>query len=228
MASKPGKSLEAGYSHDRRDLTATPLCGAHRNKGTNPLLIKPMLGSVKASTYDLPPDFEHEYGLKQMRDGLTSEMVVGSWAQHDGTQGMMPARDFKGLNKAAVIGGCIDTKSMAEYRKTHDIRLKLGSEKSAEKKPFDENSAFGRPTRPSTPFGDLVSHGFRYDWVMSSEPAESAVQRMKPKKPTMTRASMGHAAAAASKIEGFEAGPQESQWKMNKFSGVQSKIGKQG
>jgi hypothetical protein len=110
----PPVANEAGYSHDRRDLTATPLCGAHRNKGTNALLIKPLLGSVKASTYDLPHSFEHEYGLKQVRDGLTSEIVVGSWAQHDGTQGMMPARDFKGLNKAAVIGGCIDTKSMAE------------------------------------------------------------------------------------------------------------------
>ena len=112
----PPKSTEAGYSHDRRDLTATPLCGAHRATGKNALLIKPLLGSVKATCYDLPKDFEHEYGLEQVRDGLTSEMVVGSWAQHDGTRDMMPGRDFKSLNKAAVISGCVDTKAMADYR----------------------------------------------------------------------------------------------------------------
>jgi len=228
MAAKPGKATEAGYSHDRRDQTATPLCGAHRQTGKNALLIKPLLGSVKATTYDLPKEFEHEYGLEQVRDGLTSEMVVGSWAQHDGTQGMMPARDFKSLNKAAVVGGCVDTKAMAEYRKTHDIRLKLGSEKKVEKKPWDENTAFGRPTRPSTPFGDLVSHGFRYDWVMTAEPAESAVQRMKPKKPTPTRSSLGHAAASKEKLAVSNAGAAESQWKMKQFSNVSAKIGQMG
>jgi len=222
------KGAEAGYSHDRRDLTATPLCGAHRNKGTNSLLIKPLLGAVKASTYDLPKDFEHEYGLVQVRDGLTSEMVVGSWAQHDGTQGMMPARDFKTLNKCAVVSGCVNTAQMSEYRKTHDVRLKLGSEKKQEKLPFDENTSFGRPTRPSTPFGDLVSHGFRYDWVMTAEPSESACARMKPKKPTPTRSSLGHAAASKEKLAAAIDGPPESQWKMKQFTSVAAKIGPKG
>ena len=36
--------------------------------------------------------------------------------------------------------------------------------------------------RPSTPFGDLVSHGFRYDWVMGSELAENYV-RAPPREP---------------------------------------------
>ena len=108
--------VEAGYSHDRRDLTATPLCGAHRATGKNALLVKPLLGAVKATTYDLPKDFSHEYGLAQVRDGLTSDMVVGSWAQHNGTQDVMPARDFKSLNKAAVVSGCVDTKAMNDYR----------------------------------------------------------------------------------------------------------------
>ena len=77
------------------------------------------------------------------------------------------------------------------------MRLKLGSDAKPEKKPYDENTSFGRPTRPSTPFGDLVSHGFRYDWVMSSEPAEVAVQRKKSKKPTPTRSSVLQASSSA-------------------------------
>ena len=158
-----GYSHQEGYSHDRRDETATPLCGAHRKTRTNPLLLKPQLSAVKGSTYSLPADFQHEYGLPQVRDGLTSEMVVGHWAQHDGTHGVMPGRDFKALNKAAVRNGATNTKDFNSYRKQHDIRLKLGSEKKAIPKAYDENTSFGRPTRPdpASSFGDLVSHGFR-------------------------------------------------------------------
>lgn len=112
-----------GYSHDRRDETATPLCGAHRNTGKNALLIKPQLGTVRATTYDLPKDFEHEYGLPQVHDGLTSEMVVGTWKSHDGTKGMMPARDFKTLNKMAVRDGYVGTKAIADFRSSSQMRL---------------------------------------------------------------------------------------------------------
>jgi len=222
---KVGTRMEDGYSHDRRDETATPLCGAHRKNKTNPLLIKPSLGQVKPTTYNLPSNFQHEYGLKQERDGLTSEAVVGNWAQHDGTKGQMPARDFKALNKSAVQAGMLDCKGMAEYRKTHDVRLKLGSEKKAAATAFDENTSFGRPTRPSTPFGDLVSHGFRYDWVMQSEPAEQAVQRKKNKKPAMTKASMGHASVSAQKLAEEQ---EQILWKLHKFQNVSAKIGQQG
>ena len=67
---------------------------------------------------------------------------------------------------------------MNEYRNEHDIRVKLGNEKGGARGGgnYDDNTAFGRPTRPSTPFGDLVSHGFRYDWVMQSEPASAVAQ----------------------------------------------------
>lgn len=107
---------ELGYSHSRRDECATPLCGAHRPTKSNPLLIKPQLGAVQGTTYDLPSNFDHEYGLRQVRDGLTSEMVVNSWSQHDGTKGVQPARDFKGLNKAAVMSACISTKQFNDFR----------------------------------------------------------------------------------------------------------------
>jgi hypothetical protein len=219
-------AAEEGYSHARRDETATPLCGAHRPTKTNPLLIKPSLGTVKATTYDLPKSFQHEYGLVQVRDGLTSEMVVGSWAQHDCTKGAQPGRDFKALNKAAIINHSVDCKDINAFRKTHDIRLKLGSEKKPTPVPFDENTSFGRPTRPSTPFGDLVSHGFRYDWVMQSEPADKAVQRQKAKKPAPTKSSMGHATASKAKA----AGPAEAPplWKMSQFSKVGAKVGYKG
>ena len=214
------------YSHDRRDETATPLCGAHRKNKTNPLLSRTTLGTVKATTYDLPPSFQHAYGLVQVRDGLTAGMVVDNWLAHDGTKDMAPARDFKALNKGAVVSGHIDCKGMHEYRQSHDIRLKLGSEKkTATKLPIDENTSFGRPTRPSTPFGDLMSHGFRYDWVMQTESADAVAQARRPKKPTQTKASMGHANASAARRAGKE---EAAQWKMKKFASIPAKVGAQG
>jgi|EP00908_Phaeocystis_cordata_P018812 hypothetical protein len=213
------------YSHDRRDETATPLCGAHRPNKSNPLLTKTQLGTVKATTYDLPPDFQHSYGLAQVRDGLTAGMVVDNWLAHDGTKDVAPARDFKALNKGAVMAGHVDCKGMQDYRGTHDFRVKLGSEKKKSSLPIDENTSFGRPTRPSTPFGDLMSHGFRYDWVMQTESADSVMQARKLKKPPATKASIGHAkGSAARRVEEV----QDAPWKMKKFASVAPKVGAQG
>ena len=211
MANKAGENA-VGYSHDRVDRAATPLCGAHRGAKGNPLLIKPQLGAVKGTAYDLPSDFQFTYGLKMPRDGLTAGLVVDNWAEHAGTKDMLPARDFKALNKAAIKAGNLDAKSVRDYTNSHDIRVKLGGDTQASPLPIDDNTVFGKTVRrrnpnhgrarppssslpraprhaltshpdlgpmqvrPSTPFGDLVSHGFRYDWVMNSALADEYVR----------------------------------------------------
>ena len=224
----------AGYSFQRRDETATPLCGAHRiaSHAKNPLLVKAQLGAVKATTYSLPEDFQHEYGLRQERDGVTAGDVVDNWADNDGSHSAVAARDFRALNKAAISSGHLDVKAMNEYRNEHDIRVKLGNEKGRAARGggnYDDNTAFGRPTRPSTPFGDLVSHGFRYDWVMQSEPASAVAQSRARQKPRGTIASMGHASrAAAARAGDTAAANPAAPWKMKKFANVQSKVGRQG
>ena len=102
---------------------------------------------------------------------------------------------------------------------------RLGSEKKKSSLPIDENTSFGRPTRPSTPFGDLMSHGFRYDWVMQTESADSVMQARKLKKPPATKASIGHAkGSAARRAEEV----QDAPWKMKKFASVAPKVGAQG
>jgi len=227
-------SGRAGYSFQRRDETATPLCGAHRiaSHAKNPLLVKTQLGAVKATTYDLPTDFQFEYGLRQERDGVTAGDVVDNWADNDGSRGAVPARDFRALNKAAISSGHLDVRAMNEYRQAHDIRVRLGNEKGRAARGggnFDENTCFGRGTRPSTPFGDLVSHGFRYDWVMQSEPASAVAQQRAKQKPRGTIASMGHASrGAAIRAQADAASPATKQWKMSKFANVQSKVGRMG
>lgn len=214
------------YSHDRRDETATPMCGAHRGNRANPLLTKTQLGGVKATSYDLPSNFQYTYGKQQPRDGLTAGTVIDNWAEHSGTHDVKPPRDFRALNKAAICAGNLDSKAVREYSKTHDMRVKLGGQQKKTALPIDENTTFGKTVRPSTPFGDLVSHGFRYDWVMQSELAENVVQKMKPKKPQPTKASQATAACAQATIANKTAsdGMPQAEWKMKKFANVKAKV----
>ena len=106
-----------------------------------------------------------------MRDGSSSAEVVGNWAQHDPNHKAQAGRDFKQLNKHAVVEGVIN-RADAGLPQTHDFRLKLGSDKVAEQKPYDASTSFGRPTNASTSFNDLFSHSYRYDWVAEATPAE--------------------------------------------------------
>ena len=230
----PGQAGE--YSHDKRDETMTPLHGRHRQqlpptgKYKNPLLVKPTLGNVKATCYDLPSvpgknGLQHEYGLRQVRDGCTSNDVLGNWAENDPSGRELAGRDFKALNKHAAVEGVTNCKTMKDYRSTHDFKLKLGSDKVKEVKPYDQNTSFGRPTNASSNFTDLFSHGYRYDWCAEAPPAEVANKQAASKKPTMTKTALAQQAAAKAKMNPPEEVPL---WKMGTFATVPPKVGHTG
>ena len=216
----------AAYSHDKRDV-GTPLCGAPRPNTKNPLLVKPNLGCVKQTCYDLPSkgNLQHEYGLRQERDGTSSAEVVGNWASHEPNPNVVPGRDFKQLNKNAVVEGVTNCKTMAQYRSTHDFRLKLGSDKAAVTMPYDAATSFGRPTNASTSFNDLFSHSYRYDWVAEAPPAADVAAAKKPKKPTRTKSAIALQEASARKAMEVE---EKSLWKMSAFNSVPPKVGYTG
>jgi len=237
MAAKVGSEVPTfSYSHDRRDATATPLCGAHRQPKGNPLLVKPQLGTVKATAYDLPNDFAFTFGMRQERDGLTAGLVIENWAQHTGTKDKLPARDFTALNKAAVIDGNLTAKGVREYTKTHDIRVKVGGEQKQSPLPIDANTCFGKGVRPGTPFDDQLSHAFRYDWVLTNPLAENMVDNRKAVKPKSTAASRCQAAGSRERSSqqysaqlGFPTPPDSLDlWKIGKFHDLPAKVGYTG
>lgn len=242
MASK----AQSVYSHDLRD-TATPLCGnLHPQPETskNTLLSKPQLGSVKSKVWKLPSDdhFQHEYGLPNMPDGVTSAIVLGSWQQHSGTADQLPGRDFKQLNAEAATVGLTTAKGFAEYRQTHDARIKPASGKVVLPTPYDATTTFGRSTKASTNFNDLISHSFRYEWSSTQPSAAEVSQSKKGKKPGQTKTSMLQAQSSRTKVIEFEAkealeeahlnkknGPiADNLWKMTNFERVPAKIGHTG
>ena len=223
------------YSHDRRDGTLTPPCGKLRpqpESSKNPLLVNPTLGTVRAATWDLPSakDFHHEYGLRQHRDGLTSGDVVGGWASHQGTGDLQTGRDFKALNAMAAVEGATTAKDFAEYRASHDARLKVGQSTAAKvKKQWDDTTRFGRNTQSSTPMDDLMSHSYRFDWIAVQPSAAEALQAGKSKKPGQTKTSRLQAETNALKLEALNK-PDEvpKYWKMSSFDKVPAKVGYEG
>lgn len=105
----------------------TPLIGNFGRKPANTLLIKPELGKGKQSTYRLPGP-AHTYGKALFReDEGTGEMIM-TWMEHTPNPHARPGRDFKALNKHAVVAGATTAKQQLEFRKTHDARLKVGTQ----------------------------------------------------------------------------------------------------
>lgn len=165
-----------------------------------------------------------------MRDGITAGDVVGGWMQHDGTANQKPGRDFKSLNSRAIAAGGTTSKDMTDFRKTNDVRLKLGTYKPPETTAWDESTVFGRPVPPGLPFVDLLSHGYRYDWQVNHPPIQAADR--KQKKPGTTRTSEILAEVSRAKLAAFadqdELTKMSPLWKMPMFEKVPSKIGYQG
>jgi hypothetical protein len=84
------------------------------------------------------------------------------------------------------------------------------------------------PARPKTPVNNLISHGFRYDWVMQSALAEDLKGGKQTLKPSPTRSSQVLTVAnnerRAKSHEYPPALPPTSDWKMSKFKNVKSKV----
>lgn len=223
------------YSHDVREIS-TPLSGHLRPQpehSKNVLLVKMSLGTVRPTCFELPSkvNFQHEYGLPQHRDGITAGDVVGGWAQHDGTANQKPGKDFKALNSMAVIAGGTSSKDMSDFRKSNDVRLKLGTYKPVESKPYDDNTTFGRPGGAKQPFADLISHSHRYEWSANNPPTAS--EKLKPKKPGSTKTSELLMKVNSKKLEAHNLKDElvytmQPYWKAPSMEKVPAKVGYTG
>lgn len=237
------------YSHDLRDPLEVPLSGnlhSQPEHSKNTLLAKAGLGQVKHTTYDLPSakDFQHEYGLRLVSDGVTSNEVLGSWAVHDGTADQMPPRDFKALNKMAASSGLTTSAAFAQFREENDARVKQGTSTKPIPLGYDKlTTTFGRSTAPDTPMMDLMSHSYRFEWAETAPSAAEMHAARRPKAPSQTKTSIlnakvSHAKVAALQMkeeleakyasgDAFGATNTDGQplWKMRSFGAVPSKVG---
>jgi len=222
----PGKSV---YSHAMRDVPDTEPRGSFRAEwyAKNVLLHRPNLGTTAYSTRTLPSDtnFQHAYGLPQVRDGITADEVLGEWNEWGGTGNEGAQRDFKKLNKDAATMGCKTNKDITAFRQTNDARLKVASGSVPIKKAYDETTTFGCSTSQTENMWDIYSGGYRYDWASKQPTAAELVSASKPKKPGQTKTSILAAKTAKAKLAVVEV---KKQWKLPSFDNVPAKLGQTG
>jgi hypothetical protein len=123
------------------------LLGSKRNY----LIVKDDVGKSKPSTRDLP-DFKFSYGRPDQGNREGAGQVCTSWKVHVPNHGGHEnnPRNFKTLNKRAVIGGATTAVDNREFRKTHDARIHFGIDalhKRGVSLPSEE-FRYGRSNRP--------------------------------------------------------------------------------
>ncbi|NXQ36187.1 CFA77 protein, partial [Alaudala cheleensis] len=141
---------------------------------------QPELGKPMRNCYSLPgPHFT--YGMyMHKRDGLPP-LAIGHWDSVKAKPHVrvMP-RDFVGMGRRAVEEGCTTAREFALYYKFKDLHLidkdllRYGSK-------IPPGMTFGRPSRPSTPFYDVIQHRYKELW-MESQRARTVVQHVEKKK----------------------------------------------
>eukprot|EP00306_Pavlova_sp_CCMP459_P022299 CAMPEP_0185558762 /NCGR_PEP_ID=MMETSP1381-20130426/52939_1 /TAXON_ID=298111 /ORGANISM="Pavlova sp., Strain CCMP459" /LENGTH=434 /DNA_ID=CAMNT_0028172333 /DNA_START=23 /DNA_END=1324 /DNA_ORIENTATION=+ len=210
----------------------TPVIGTFRKNATNSIIVKDELGKCRQTTYNLPGP-EHTYGKALFReDEGTGEMIM-SWMEHKPNPHAKPGRDFKALNKRAVVSGAATAKAQTDFRKTHDARLKMGTHEDR-KFTLADDFVHGKHTRPSTPIRELISSAYRWSWVADHLEEEamstSPLSTRRSAKPASTKASRGHASGALQKSQSLAAA-QESvvenkPFTMKRFQKVPAKVTK--
>ena len=117
----------------------------------NYLVLKDDVGKAKPTTRDLPGQ-EFAYGKTDKCKQEGAGAVTTSWLYHKSklTDDKHNPRDFKKLNKFAVVGGMVTSKDNYQFRKTHDARIPFGLNALTNKgvKLPDEGFRYGRANRP--------------------------------------------------------------------------------
>ncbi|EKX36464.1 hypothetical protein GUITHDRAFT_145734 [Guillardia theta CCMP2712] len=180
------------------------------------------VGKPKPSTMNLPPP-EHVYGYKMMLDAAGAGNIIGGWMEHTPNEATQPGRDFKKLNRMAIIKGSGLTPSqVADFRRTHDARLRGGSMQHQQAivlpSSRDPEFAYGVKNVYGTEMGALISNQYMRDFIQSQQRKETQSRMASKKIPVMhTKASLGH--------RYVEVMPDDrTPFKMKRFLNVEGKL----
>jgi hypothetical protein len=117
----------------------------------NYLVLKDEVGKAKPTTRDLPSS-AFAYGKCDKNKQEGAGVITTSWLYHKTKGGgdALNPRDFKKLNKFAVVGGMVTSKDNYAFRKTHDARIPFGMNALTHKqnKLPDDAFRYGRANRP--------------------------------------------------------------------------------
>lgn len=163
----------------------------------NPLIQRAEVGKSSAHN-ELPPlPSGYTFGAPLKRDAEGAGEVMLSWKTHstpDSKKEYDFGRDFLTLNKQSLKAGCIAPKDVADFRKSHEARIKPKTSSSLGK---DDRSipdhirgnkrhVFGAPSPDSEHVADLIQNRYEMEWVLEqrahSEALMAAEQEIKDKR----------------------------------------------
>jgi hypothetical protein len=88
-------------------------------------LIKDRVGCVRTSTYSLPTDPNHVYGLKNRFQQEGTSEIISNWAAANPSEGKESLKSYVHSNVLAIKNGCVSAQAMRMYCEAHpNIRLK--------------------------------------------------------------------------------------------------------
>ena len=155
----------------------------------NPLIHRSEVGKPSFHN-DLPPlPEDYTFGAPLKRDPEGAGQVMLTWQSHAPPKSKMSydfGRNFLALNRNAVGASCTDAKAVADFRKSHDVRIKP---KVTGKRPTiappsvisDPNHAFGARSGESESVADLIQNRWECERVEEQKERMSAIERAKDK-----------------------------------------------
>jgi len=201
----------------------------------NPLIHRSEVGKPSFHN-DLPPlPEDYTFGAPLKRDFEGAGEVMLTWQCHSPPQSKMVydfGRDFLSLNRRSVEEGCTTAKTVADYRKFNDVRIKP---KVTGKRPLiappciikDPNHSFGARSGESESVADLIQNRWEFEWVAEQKQRMESIERSKNKESERRasparRAARITPAAAAAKAAAAVAHPRDS-FTLQQFRDVPSR-----
>merc|ERR1711871_1080349 len=198
---------------------------ASLERPTNLMLVRSELGKTKRSTFDLPADANHAYGVPLRRDEEGCGKVISSWKTHGGSRITELGTNFAAVNKTALRAGATTATQVAAYRAgNNDIKIKAKELRTPAPLPSDGdlNHTYGRKVRPFTPIGKLMTGEFQRSFCDAQwdRMQHEAATKPGPIPPMATRASLAHQVKPKT--------APKAMFKLSKFEKVQPKLGQKG
>jgi hypothetical protein len=191
-------------------------------------LVKPRVGCVRTTTYDLPEDQNHVYGYVKPPDEMRCGEIMSSWVAADPSAGKVGTRSYVHSNILAIRNGCITASAMRQYIDQHpNIRLKEEAQDNMNSKGNHEG-----PFGVQTKFADETMKGLMQASYTnfvdddSDYPDTSNIMKMSSfPMPIPTKAS--ELLMSKRREEKEKANTPTKHFCMKKFQGVESKLFKE-
>mmetsp|Transcript_18884 Transcript_18884/g.29540 ORF Transcript_18884/g.29540 Transcript_18884/m.29540 type:complete len:173 (+) Transcript_18884:399-917(+) len=123
--------------------------------------------------------------------------IIGGWQEHAANEKAQPGRDFKKLNRMAILRGQgLNPQQISEFRRSHDARLRAGHERglAALNLPsaIDPAFVYGIKSGNRASMDALMHNEYANQWEANQNQKQNQYKMEKKIIPVMhTRASLG-------------------------------------